>query len=65
MKSPKTTACRCPYCAGPTDEDRTICTPCSVKIRFCPTCGTLLPQGSDNCPECASSRTAGRKRKQQ
>lgn len=55
-------ACGCPFCGAPVADDKSTCTPCSVKISYCCACGKPLPQQAAKCPECGKEQP-GRQKK--
>ena len=46
--------CWCPYCDSSVEEKDPICRVCGAELDFCHECGTPLPEGAEECPECGA-----------
>jgi hypothetical protein len=54
--------CGCPFCGAPVTGGQSVCTPCSVTISRCCSCGKPLPQKAATCPECGKEQPGRQKR---
>jgi hypothetical protein len=43
--------CPCPFCDAPTEMAYPFCKSCGKDLKRC-TCGRVIPQDEDKCPEC-------------
>jgi nitrogen fixation NifU-like protein len=55
-KSVSKDKCFCPYCEGPIEEFKDICTSCQVDLEFCSECDKPIRKEEEKCSHCGATK---------